>query len=34
MKDVSLSDLEKAEIDSRLEALKPYLLKGEICPRD
>ena len=34
MKDVPLTDLEKAEIDSRLEALKPYLLKGEICPRD
>ena len=34
MKDVPLSDLEKAEIDSRLEEVKPYLLKGEICPRD
>ena len=34
MKDVPLSDLEKTEIDSRLEAVKPYLLKGEICPRD
>ena len=34
MKDVPLSDLEKAEIDARLEALKPYLYKGEIAPRD
>ena len=34
MKDVPLSDLEKAEIDARLEALKPYLHKGEIAPRD
>jgi len=34
MKDVPLSDLEKAEIDARLEALKPYLRKGEVAPRD
>lgn len=34
MKDVPLTQLQQTEIDSRLEALKPYLHKGEICPRD